>query len=226
MMHPLRHFVSAPDGTNDALILADIEDKIGSHAENLTSEDKLAFLAVLSRYLYFLQWVEPDYSIGAALTDTMLLIDTTQDSDDESANTPPETEEIWDILLTLEGISTEGATQLLQFITQQQDQGIGMSQELSLSVTAALDAFYQVKCLQELLFISLDEKGQSLEKRKQRTELLTICYLHQVKPYLEELEQELKEIRQGVNRAYTEQIRAMHGAGLAAEKVKLMTKGL
>ncbi len=61
MVHPLRAFVSATDGTLDALILADIEDKIGSYAENLTSEDKSAFLAVLSRYLYFLQWVEPDY---------------------------------------------------------------------------------------------------------------------------------------------------------------------
>ena len=119
MVYPLSYFVSAPNGTNDALILADIEDKIGSHAENLTSEDKLAFLAVLSRYLYFLQWVEPDYSIGAALTDTMLLIDTTQDSSSEIANATPEKEEIWNILLTLEGISTEGASGLLKFITQQ-----------------------------------------------------------------------------------------------------------
>jgi len=119
MVYPLSYFVSATNGTNDALILADIEDQIGSHAENLTSEDKLAFLAILSRYLYFLQWVEPDYSIGAAITDTMLLIDTTQDSDDEIANTPPETEEIWDILLTLEGISTKNALGLLQFITAQ-----------------------------------------------------------------------------------------------------------
>ena len=61
MVHPLRAFVSAPNGTNDALILADIEDQIGSYAENLTSEDKSAFLAVLSRYLYFFPWVEPDY---------------------------------------------------------------------------------------------------------------------------------------------------------------------
>ena len=40
MVHPLRAFVSATDSTNDALILADIEDQIGSYAENLTSEDK------------------------------------------------------------------------------------------------------------------------------------------------------------------------------------------
>jgi len=110
MMHPLRAFVSATDSTNDALILADIEDQIGSYAENLTSEDKLAFLAVLSRYLYFLQWVEPNYSIGAAITDTMLFYNTPQGSSDQIANATPETEEIWDILLTLEGISTESAS--------------------------------------------------------------------------------------------------------------------
>lgn len=105
VMHPLRHFVSAVDGTNDALILRDIEDQIGSYSESLTSEDKLAFLAVLSRYLYFKQWVVPDYSVGEALASTQLEADTT-----------PETADIWDIMLTLEGISKENALGLLQFI--------------------------------------------------------------------------------------------------------------
>ena len=105
VMHPLRHFVSAPDGTNDALILRDIEDQIGSYAESLTSEAKLAFLAVLSRYLYFKQWVVPDYSVGEALASTQMEADTT-----------PETADIWDIMLTLEGISKENALGLLQFI--------------------------------------------------------------------------------------------------------------
>ncbi len=63
----ISELVSAPDGTNDALILRDIEDQIGSYAESLTSEDKLAFLAVLSRYLYFKQWVVPDYSVGEGI---------------------------------------------------------------------------------------------------------------------------------------------------------------
>lgn len=72
VMHPLKHFASAPDGTNDALIRSDIEDQIGSYSENLTSEDKLAFLAVLSRYLYFKQWVVTDYSIGEAIAHTQL----------------------------------------------------------------------------------------------------------------------------------------------------------
>ncbi len=48
--------------------------------------------------------------------------------------------------------------------------------ELSLSVTAATDAFDQVVSLQELLEIALDTAGQSLEKRQARTELLLICY--------------------------------------------------
>lgn len=72
-----------------------------------------------------------------------------------------------------------------------------MSQyELSRSVTAATDALAQVVSLQELLFISLDIAGQSHEKRQKRTELLLNCYLYEVKPYLEELRQELTEIRQ------------------------------
>lgn len=78
-------------------------------------------------------------------------------------------------------------------------------QNLSLSVTAAADAFYQIVNLQELLEISLELVTTSPEKRHSRTELLTICYLYQVKPYLEELEQELKEIRQEIDQAQTYQ---------------------
>ncbi len=80
-MHPLGYFASAPDGTNDSLILHYVENQIGSYAENLTSSDKLAFRAVLTRYLYFKQWVVPDYSIGEAIADTQLLKDTALDAD-------------------------------------------------------------------------------------------------------------------------------------------------
>ena len=94
-----------------------------------------------------------------------------------------------------------------------------MSQyELSRSITAATDAFNQVVSLQELLKISLDIAGQSAEKRQERTDLLLICYLDQVKPYLEDLAIELKEIRQLVPRASAAQIRTTLGSGLAAEK--------
>lgn len=73
------------------------------------------------------------------------------------------------------------------------------------SVTAALDALIQVVNLQELLEISLSLVETSPEKRHSRTELLTICYLYQVKPYLEELETELKEMRQEIDQAQTYQ---------------------
>ena len=115
IMHPLGYFASAPDVTNDALILRDIEDQIGSYAESLTSEDKLAFLTVLSRYLYFKQWVIPDYSIGEAIADSQILADT-KPNREAIANTTLAPEEIWDIMLTLEGISQENALGLLQFI--------------------------------------------------------------------------------------------------------------
>ena len=117
-MHPLGYFASAPDGTNDALILRDIEDKIVCIAETLTSEDKLAFLAVLSRYLYFKQWVVPGYSIGEASADTQLLADTKPNTVTACHDATPEPQAIWDIMLTLEGISNENALGLLQFITQ------------------------------------------------------------------------------------------------------------
>ncbi len=95
-----------------------------------------------------------------------------------------------------------------------------MSQyELNSSVIAAADAFAQVVSLQELLKISLDIAGQSAEKRQERIELLIICYLDQVKPYLDDLSIELEEIRQLVKRAYGGQMSANHGAGLVAEKV-------
>lgn len=41
-MHPLGYFASAPNGPRDALIPRDIEAQIGSEAEKLSSEDKLA----------------------------------------------------------------------------------------------------------------------------------------------------------------------------------------
>lgn len=228
VMHPLSHFVSAPDGTLDTLILRDIENQIGSYSEKLTSSDKSAFRAVLSRYLYFKQWVVPDYSIREAIASTQLKADTTLDAEEAFANPKPDTQgTIWDIILTLDGISNQNALGLLKFITQQQDQGAGIKaratcfncKELSLSITAALDAFYQVVSLQELLEIALEQATESVEKRQQRIELLIICYLHQAKPYLEELQQELKEIRQRVPRAYGGQMNVTIGAGLAAEKV-------
>ena len=204
MVHPLRDFVSATDGTNDALILRDIEDQIGSYAENLTTEDKSAFLAVLSRYLYFLQWVEPNYSIGAAITDTMLLIDTTQDSDDEITITPPEKEEIWDILLTLEGISTEGALGLLQFITAQLSDHAGSATTLFMPkhwrclVDEAMEEFAEILYLQELPRISSEQLGLKLVSHgtaQHRVGLLLGCYMersyeaiHSLKLTLEEMQ--------------------------------------
>lgn len=207
MVHPLSYFVSAPDGTDDALIRSDLEDQIGSYAENLTREDKSAFLAVLSRYSYFLQWVEPGYSIGAAITDTMLFYDTTQDSDDEIANTPPEKEEIWDILFTLEGISTESATQLLQFITSQLSDQAGRATALPMPknwrclVDEAMEEIEYILYLQELPRISSEQLGLKLvrhETAQHRVGLLLSCYMERSYESINSLKLTLEEMQGSV----------------------------
>lgn len=91
----------------------------------------------------------------------------------------------------------------LERLSSEQKLALRAVQNQSLSVTTALDAFYQVVNLQELLEISLEQAETSPEKRQSRTELLTICYLHQVKPFLQELELELKEMRQEIDLAQT-----------------------
>lgn len=109
----------APDSTLDAKVRSDIADQIGSHFKNLTSEEKLAFLAVISRYLYFKQWVIPGYSIGEAIADTQLLSDPISDAEDIISGTTKETKVVRDVLLTLEGISNQNASGLIRFIAEQ-----------------------------------------------------------------------------------------------------------
>lgn len=207
MVHPLSHFASATDGTNDALILHDLEDQIGSYAENLTSEDKSAFLAVLSRYSYFKQWFEPDYSIGAAITDTMLFYDTTQDPDDKIANTPPEKEEIWDILLTLEGISTESALGLLQFITAQvsnqayEATTLLMPENWRCLIDEAMEEIEEILYLQELPRISSEQLGLKLvrhETAQHRVGLLLGCYMERSYEAIHSLKLTLEEMQRSV----------------------------
>lgn len=63
-----------------------------------------------------------------------------------------------------------------------------IAQELRKSAVAALDEFYQVQCLQELIEISLEQLEQATqtpEQRRARTGLLITSYLHQVGPYLD-----------------------------------------
>ena len=87
------------------------------------------------------------------------------------------------------------------------------------SVTMALDASDSVISLQELLEIALEQIDHPKKECMQsRTVLLLMCYLDRVKPHLEELRQELKEIQQLLKRGDGGQMSAMHRAGLAAEK--------
>lgn len=207
MMHPLKHFVSAADSTNDAFILDDIEDQIGSNAEKLTRKDRLAFLCVLSRYVYVQQWINSNYSIGEAIVSTQLAADTTLDFEEEINNATPDPEEIWDILLTLEGISTQSAFGLLQFITAQlsgkADRATALLMPKSWSdlVEGAMEEFEQILYLQELLQISSEQLGLKLlspQTAQQRVGLLLNCYMQQAEVFMHSLKQILKQMQQFV----------------------------
>lgn len=78
-----------------------------------------------------------------------------------------------------------------------------IAQELRRSAVAALDEFYQVQCLQQLIEIFLEQLEQATQTPEQRraiTGLLITSYLHQVEPCFDSLKQELKEIQQLVFR--------------------------
>lgn len=206
MMHPLKHFVSAADGTNDALILHDIEDQIGSNAEKLTRKDRLAFLFVLSKYVYVQQWINSNYSIGEAIASTQLETDTTPDLE-EITNATADQAEIWDILLTLEGISTQSAFGLLQFITAQLSGKADRATALLMPknwcdlVEEAMEEFEQILYLQELLQISSEQLGLKLlspQTAQQRVGLLLNCYMEQVEIFMHSLKLTLKQLQQFV----------------------------
>jgi hypothetical protein len=96
--------VSAPDGTLDAAILSSLVSRYGSYLERLNSEQKLALRAVLSYYLFYKLKVVSDYSLTDAITDAM----------------PEYTEaSIRNVILTLEGISSNNAEGLIKFLTDQ-----------------------------------------------------------------------------------------------------------
>ena len=206
MRHPLKSFVSAADGTNDAFILDDIEDQIGSNAEKLTLKDRLAFLTVLSKYVYVQQWINSDYSIEQAITSTQLETDTMPDLE-EITNATPDPAEIWDILLTLEGISTPSAFGLLQFITAQlsgkADRATALLTPKSWCdlVEDAMEEFEQILYLQELLQISSEQLGLKLlspQTAQQRVGLLLNCYMEQAEIFLHSLKLTLKQLQQFV----------------------------
>ena len=207
MRHPLKSFVSAADGTNDAIILEDIEDQIGSKAEKLTLKDRLAFLTVLSRYVYVQQWINSDYSIGGAIASIQLATATMPEFEEEITNATPDPAEIWDILLSLEGISTQSAFGLLQFITAQLSDKADRATALLTSknwsdlVEDAVEEFEQILYLQELLQISSEQLGLKLlspQTAQQRVGLLLNCYMQQAEVFIHSLKLTLKKMQQSV----------------------------
>lgn len=116
-MHPLGYFASAPDGTLDAAILSELVSRYGSYLERLNSEQKLALRAVLSYYLFYKLKVVSDYSVSDAITDAM-----------------PECTEasIRNIILALEGISSDFTEGLIKFLTDQRSDRAAVLEEAAL----------------------------------------------------------------------------------------------
>lgn len=103
-MHPLGYFASAPDGTTDSAILADVVSHHGPYLERLSIESKLALRAVLSYYVFYKLRYARGFTVEKAVTDAM----------------PEYTRaSILTIILALEGISTENAEGIIKFITEQ-----------------------------------------------------------------------------------------------------------
>lgn len=102
MQQPLSRFANVLSGTQDAQIISEIEWRYGSYLEKLTREDKLALRAVLSKYIYYNEFLD-NYLISDAITDTI-----------------PDLEAgICSVMITLEKISTRSAEMLIKFVTDQ-----------------------------------------------------------------------------------------------------------
>lgn len=109
IMQPLsRRFAIAPPGTRDAQIIAQVELRFGLYLEKLTSEQKLALRSVLSRYIYYKQFLD-NYLLEDAITDTM----------------PDLEASICEAMIALEGISSRNAEKLIEFVTNWQTGFIG-----------------------------------------------------------------------------------------------------
>ena len=103
-MHPLGYFATAPDDTRDASVLGDVVSHHGPYLERLSTEGKLALRAVLSYYVFYKLRYASNYSVEEAVTEAM----------------PSYTKaSILTTIVTLEGISTDNAERIIQFITSQ-----------------------------------------------------------------------------------------------------------
>lgn len=83
-----------------ARLLSEIQVQYDFHFPSLSIQDELALRAVLGRYIYYQTFVD-NYSLADAITDTM----------------PDLEARICQVMLSLEGISSEHAEILIEWIT-------------------------------------------------------------------------------------------------------------
>ena len=63
MPHPIGYYASARDGSADAIILAELEQKLGSWLEKLTSEQKIVWAIALLKQFANLDQVQVSCNI-------------------------------------------------------------------------------------------------------------------------------------------------------------------
>ena len=97
-MQPLRAITP-----QESQIIAQLEMHFGLYLEKLNREDKLALRLVLSRYIYYTDFIN-NYSLEDAITDTMPNVEAS----------------ICEAILALEGISLRNAELLIGIVTNQQ----------------------------------------------------------------------------------------------------------
>lgn len=100
-MQPLSCFVTALPGTADAVILAEVESRIGSRAELITLQDKSTFRVVLTLYLHCRKYTKIEsYTLRDAITDILNYV----------------APSMYDVILASEGISDDNAEGLIEFL--------------------------------------------------------------------------------------------------------------
>lgn len=99
----LKSFIAPTPGTSDADIIENLQTKYGLYLETLNHKEKLIFRSALGVYLVYKHYILDIYLIKDAITDAL----------------PPLESNLNNMILSTEGISTQVAERLINFLSLQ-----------------------------------------------------------------------------------------------------------